>query len=61
MRTYKTNYCDIFLASNHYTLMYKHSFSLGGSSFHEKIDERIALSLLFKQGNEVYEQYINRI
>ena len=60
LKTYKTNHSDIFLASNHYTLMYKHSFSHGGSSFHEKIDERIAVSLLFKQESDVYQKYINK-
>jgi len=57
LNTYKTNYSDIFLASKHYSLMYKHSFSHSSINFDEKIDERMALSLLFKQEDEVYFQH----
>ena len=56
LNTYKTNYADIFLASNHYSLMYKHSFSHSSPSFDERIDERVSLSLLFKQEKKVYFQ-----
>ena len=59
LKTYKTNYSDIFISSNHYALMYKHSFSLTGATFEEEIDKRISLSLLYKQEYDVYSQYKN--
>ena len=59
LKTFKTNYSDICLASNHYALMYNHSFSLSGKTFAEKIDERMSLSILYKQEYDVYFQYKN--
>ena len=57
LNTYKTNHADIFISSNHYSLMYKHSFSHSDVFFHETIDERTSLSLLFKQEHDVYFQH----
>lgn len=57
LKTYKTNYSDIFISSNHYALMYKHSDSITDDLFKEKIDDRTSLSLLFKQEHDVYFQH----
>ena len=54
IKSYKNNYSDIFLSSGHYALMYKHSYSHEGSTFHETVDERVSISLLFKQEEKVY-------
>ena len=54
IKSYKNNYSDIFLSSGHYALMDKHSYSHEGSTFHETVDERVSISLLFKQEEKVY-------
>ena len=54
--SYKNDYSKIFLASGHYSLMHKYSFSHSKFSFNENNDERLSLSLLFKQENYIYYQ-----
>ena len=56
IKSYKNNYSKIFLSSGHYSLMYKHSFSHSAFSFHDDNNERLSLSLLFKQENYIYSQ-----
>lgn len=59
IKSYKNDYSKIFLASGHYTLMYKHSYSLSGFNFHEDNNERISISLLYKQEDYVYAQKLS--
>ncbi len=55
LSSYKNNYANIFLSSGHYALINKYSFSNSNSSFSKNINERISLSLLFKQESMIYE------
>ena len=62
INSYKTNYSKIFLASEHYALMHKHSYSEGNASdpnlnFDKKINNRASLSLLYKQEKIIYEDF----
>ena len=62
INSYKTNYSKIFLASEHYALMHKHSYSEGNTSdsninFDKKINNRASLSLLYKQEKIIYEDF----
>ena len=52
--SYKNNYPNIFLASGHYSLMYKHSFSHHDEIFHKDNNERVSLSLLYKEEENIY-------
>ena len=52
--SYKNNYSNIFLASGHYSLMYKHSFSHHNTIFDKNVNERVSLSLLFKEEETIY-------
>ena len=53
--SFKNNYSNIFLASGHYSLMYKHSFSHHDEIFDTDVNERVSLSLLFKEEETIYK------
>jgi len=66
INSYKTNYSKIFLASDHYALMHKYSYSEGVSNdlnfnFNKDMNNRVSLSLLYKQENSIYENFDNSI
>ena len=52
--SYKSDYSNIFTSSGHYHLISKHSYSLAANHFDANFDERVSLSLLYKQENAVY-------
>lgn len=47
--TYKNDYSKILLSSGHYTLVAKHSFSHDSNSFVKDHNQRISISLLYKE------------
>jgi ubiquinone/menaquinone biosynthesis C-methylase UbiE len=47
--SYKQQYANLFTASGHYYLVSKHSFSHSGHHFEKNSDERVSLSLLYKE------------
>jgi len=55
---FKSNYSNIYLSSGHYHLISKQSFSHSephsAFQFISDLDERVSLSLLYKQENDVY-------
>ena len=52
--SYKSDYSNIFTSSGHYHLISKHSYSHTANHFDANFDERVSLSLLYKQENAVY-------
>ena len=52
--SYKSDYSNIFTSSGHYHLVSKHSHSHAANHFDPDFDERVSLSLLYKQENAVY-------
>ena len=52
--SYKSDYSKIFTSSGHYHLISKHSYSHAANHFDANFDERVSLSLLYKQENAVY-------
>ena len=47
--SYKTSYVDFFTAGGHYYLVAKESFSHAGNQFTRNSDERVSISLLYKE------------
>ncbi len=47
--SYKTQYADYFTVGGHYALVSKDSFSHGNKSFTEDNDERVSVSILYKE------------
>lgn len=47
--SYKTSYADFFTAGGHYYLVAKESFSHGSSHFTTYSDERVSVSILYKE------------
>jgi ubiquinone/menaquinone biosynthesis C-methylase UbiE len=47
--SFKTSYADFFTASGHYYLVAKESFSHGGRHFTTDSDERVSVSILYKE------------
>ena len=47
--SYKNKYSNVFTASSHFYLVNKYSYSHNNFYFNENIDERISLSLLYKE------------
>ena len=47
--SYKTSYSDFFTAGGHYYLVAKESFSHGASHFATDSDERVSVSILYKE------------
>lgn len=47
--SYKTTYSDFFTAGGHYYLVAKDSFSHGGGGFATDSDERVSISILYKE------------
>lgn len=47
--SYKTSYADFFLSSGHYYLVAKDSFSHKGNYFSLESDERVSISILYKE------------
>jgi len=47
--SYKTSYADFFTAGGHYYLVAKDSFSLVTSHFNIESDERVSISILYKE------------
>lgn len=47
--TYKNDYADILLSSGHYTLIAKHSFSHDSNYFVKDPNQRISVSILYKE------------
>ena len=54
LSSFKCDYPSIFLSSGHYHLISKQSYSHSGFQFASDSDERVAISLLYKQENDVY-------
>ena len=53
--SYKHDYSKFFTTSNHYSLVKKISYSHHEFSFSEKIDDRVSLSVLYKENyDDVY-------
>ena len=52
--SYKNDYSKIFTGSGHYHLMAKESYSHQAEFFTKEFDERVAISILFKQENSCY-------
>lgn len=52
--SFKGDYPSIFLSSGHYHLISKQSYSRSAFQFASDFDERVSLSLLYKQENDVY-------
>ncbi|ABB25018.1 Methylase involved in ubiquinone/menaquinone biosynthesis-like [Synechococcus sp. CC9902] len=52
--SYKNDYSNIFTSSGHYYLVSKHSHAHLAEHFAPDIDERVSLSLLYKQESAVY-------
>ena len=52
--SFKGDYPSIFLSSGHYQLVSKQSYSHSAFQFTPDFDERVSLSLLYKQENDVY-------
>lgn len=49
--SHKTNNANVFVASGLYTVASKHQFSHQGFHFDEEINERVSLTLLYKEKN----------
>ena len=47
--SFKTSYADFFTASGHYYLVAKESFSHGTNYFTTDSDERVSISILYKE------------
>ncbi len=47
--SFKTSYADFFTAGGHYYLVAKESFSHGASQFTTDSDERVSISILYKE------------
>lgn len=47
--SYKTSYADFFVAGGHYYLVAKESFSHGANHFTTDSDERVSVSILYKE------------
>ena len=47
--SFKTSYADFFTAAGHYYLVAKESFSCGASHFSIDSDERVSVSVLYKE------------
>jgi ubiquinone/menaquinone biosynthesis C-methylase UbiE len=47
--SFKTSYADFFTAGGHYYLVAKESFSHGASHFSTNSDERVSISILYKE------------
>ena len=52
--SFKSDYSNIFLSSGHYHLISKQSYSHSAFQFASDFDERVSLSLLYKQENDIY-------
>lgn len=55
IRSFKSDYTSIFLASGHYCLVSKCSYSHSSNSFDSVIDERVSMNLMYKQEAIAYE------
>ena len=56
--SYKTSYSDFFTNSGHYYLVAKESFSHGASHFSTDSNERVSISVLFKESDAYYSHSI---
>ena len=52
--SFKSDYPGIFLSSGHYHLISKRSYSYSEFKFNPDFDERVSLSMMYKQENNVY-------
>jgi ubiquinone/menaquinone biosynthesis C-methylase UbiE len=54
LQSFKCDYSQVYLASGHYALAAKHSYSHAEFCFDQDIDKRVSLSLLYKQEDLAY-------